>query len=121
MAEEGVIRLLYRDPQLFDNVPPLSPEEFSVPALGNMYRVLSAQSGGAPSMATLSGSLSADEIALLTILLQKPETTANGRKALSDYIEIMQTERQAQEQSEDLLSLAKNLRKKKGYTDQDGN
>ena len=121
MAEEGVIRLLYRDPQLFDNVPPLSPEEFSVPALGNMYRVLSAQSGGAPSMATLSGSLSADEIALLTILLQKPETTANGHKALSDYIEIMQTERQAQEQSDDLLSLAKNLRKKKGYTDQDGN
>lgn len=122
MAEEGVIRLLYKDPQLFDDVPELSPEEFSVPELGNMYRVLSQQTRAGPvTMASLSGALSADEISLLTILLQKPETAANGRKALSDYIDIMQTERQSREQSDDLLSLAENLRKKKGYTDQDGN
>lgn len=122
MAEEGVIRLLYKDPQLFDSFPPLVPEEFSVPELGNIYRVLREQTHtGAVVMAALSGNLTGDEISLLTILLQKPESVANGHKALSDYIEIIQNERRNREQSDDLLSLSENLRKKKGYREQDGN
>lgn len=124
MAEEGVVRLLCRAPELFDDAPSLSPEEFSVPELGNMYRVISEQThAGSISIAALSGSLSADEISLLTILLQKPESAANGHKALSDYIDIIKTEYQRREQSDDLLSLAESLRNKKGkgYRDQDGN
>lgn len=124
MAEEGVVRLLCRAPELFDDAPSLSPEEFSVPELGNMYRVISEQThAGSISIAALSGSLSADEISLLTILLQKPESAVNGHKALSDYIDIIKTEYQRREQSDDLLSLAESLRNKKGkgYRDQDGN
>lgn len=115
MAEEGVIRLLYRDPELFDDVASLSPEEFSVPELGNMYRVILEQTrAGNISIAALSGSLSPDEISLLTILLQKPESAANSHQALSDYIDIIQTEHRKGEQTDDLLSLAENLRNKKG-------
>lgn len=115
MAEEGVIRLLYRDPELFDDIASLSPEEFSVPELGNMYRVILEQTrAGTISIAALSGSLSPDEISLLTILLQKPESAANSHQALSDYIDIIQTEHRKSEQTDDLLSLAENLRNKKG-------
>lgn len=115
MAEEGVIRLLYRDPELFDDVASLSPEEFSVPELGNMYRVILEQTrAGTVSIAALSGSLSPDEISLLTILLQKPESAANSHQALSDYIDIIQTEHRKGKQTDDLLSLAENLRNKKG-------
>lgn len=115
MAEEGVIRLLYRDPELFDDIASLSPEEFSVPELGNMYRVILEQTrAGTVSIAALSGSLSPDEISLLTILLQKPESAANSHQALSDYIDIIQTEHRKGEQTDDLLSLAENLRNKKG-------
>lgn len=122
MAEEGVIRLLYKDPQLFDSFPPLAAEEFSVPELGNIYRVLLEKTRtGAVTMPALSGSLTNDEISLLTVLLEKPESVANGHRALSDYIEIIQTEHRKGEQSDDLISLSENLRKKKGYREQDGN
>ena len=122
MAEEGIIRLLYLDPELFDGITPPEPEDFTVPALGNIYRVLRERTRtGTVSLASLSGSLSTDEASLLTNLLQKPETVANGQSALSDYIDIMETERRNREQSDDLLGLAETLRKKKGYRDQDGN
>ena len=118
MAEEGVIRLLYLDPQLFDHIHPPGPEEFSVPELGNIYRVLREQTlAGNVSMAPLSGNLTPDEISLLTIILQKPEIIANGPQALSDYIEIIHSERQTREQTDDLLTLAEKLRQKKGYQD----
>ena len=40
MAEEGVIRLLYLDPTLLGDTPPLAPEEFSSPLLGKIYGVM---------------------------------------------------------------------------------
>ena len=120
MAEEGIIRLLYLDPQLFDSIDPPDPEEFTVPQLRNIYRVLSAHTRtGTASLASLSGSLSTEEAALLTNLLQKPEIIANGQTALSDYIDILRTEQQNREQSDNLLELAERLRKKKGYLDPD--
>ena len=130
------IQSLFGVPQVSDNgylmqvgVVPMTdahaqpePEDFTVPALGNIYRVLRERTRtGTVSLASLSGSLSTDEASLLTNLLQKPETVANGQSALSDYIDIMETERRNREQSDDLLGLAETLRKKKGYRDQDGN
>ena len=116
MAEEGIIRLLYLDSQLFDSISPPRPEDFSVPELGNIYRaILTLGATEDLSVAKLSGMLSPDEISLLTVILQKPETVANGHKALSDYIDIMMSERQ-DAGSMDLSSLAESLRKKKAYT-----
>ena len=68
------------------------------------------------TIAKLSGDLSSDEISLLTVILQKPETVANGQKALSDYIEIMESERRNRQGDMDLASFADTMRKKKAYT-----
>lgn len=120
MAEEGIVRLLYLDPQLLDgdNLP--GPEEFTVPELGHIYQVLRGHPrDGTPSIAALSGSLSPDEISLLTNLLQKPEILSNGKTALTDYIDIMHSERQDREPDGDLRTYAESLRKKKAYLAQD--
>lgn len=117
MAEEGIIRLLYLDSQLFDTITPPNPDHFSVPELGNIYRaILELGQTEDLSIAKLSGMLTPDEISLLTVILQKPEVIAKGQKALSDYIEIMESERQ-DDSSLDLASLAETMRKKKAYTD----
>lgn len=116
MAEEGIIRLLYLDSQLFDSITPPRPEDFSVPELGNIYRaILTLGTTEDLSVAKLSGMLSPDEVSLLTNILQKPETVANGQKALSDYIDIMVSERR-DDGSMDLSALAETMRKKKAYT-----
>lgn len=117
MAEEGVIRLLYKDSQLFDYITPPEPEQFTVPELGNIYRAIRKLGRTEDvTMAKLSGELSNDEISLLTVILQRPETVANGQKALSDYIEIMESERRDKQDDLDLASLADTMRKKKAYT-----
>ena len=117
MAEEGVIRLLYKDSQLFDRITPPDPEQFTVPELGNIYRAIrKLGTHDDVTIPKLSGELSGDEISLLTVILQKPETVANGQKALSDYIEIMDSERRNRQGDMDLASFADTMRKKKAYT-----
>ena len=117
MAEEGVIRLLYKDSQLFDRITPPEPEQFTVPELGNIYRAIrNLGRHDDVTIPKLSGELSGDEISLLTVILQKPETVANGQKALSDYIEIMESERRNRQGDMDLASFADTMRKKKAYT-----
>ena len=117
MAEEGIIRLLYRDSQLFDCITPPEPEQFTVPELGNIYRAIRKLGQQEDvSIPKLSGDLTNDEISLLTVIIQKPETVANGQKALSDYIEIMESERRNKQGDMDLASLADTMRKKKAYT-----
>lgn len=117
MAEEGIIRLLYLDSQLFDRITPPEPSDFSVPELGNIYRaVRKLGETDHVTVAKLSGELSPEEISLLTVILQKPETVANGQTALSDYIEIMESERRDRQGELDLASFADSMRKKKAYT-----
>ena len=117
MAEEGIIRLLYLDSQLFDRITAPEPEQFTVPELGNIYRAVRKLGRTEDvTIAKLSGDLSNDEISLLTVILQKPETVANGQKALSDYIEIMESERRNKQGDMDLASFADTMRKKKAYT-----
>jgi len=119
MAEEGIIRLLYLDSQLFDRISPPEPEQFTVPELGNIYRAIRKLGKTEDvTIAKLSGDLTNDEISLLTVILQKPETVANGQKALSDYIEIMESERRNKLDDMDLASFADTMRKKKAYTTQ---
>ncbi len=115
MAEEGVIRLLYLDSQLFDHVKAPEPEDFSVPELGNIYRAIRKLGQTEHvTVAKLSGELTPDELSLLTVILQKPETIANGQKALSDYIAIMESQRRGTGDMS-LQDLANAMREKKGY------
>ena len=116
IAEEGVIRLCYHEPQLFDN-PPILPEHFSSDVLGRFYAVLlqKARDHVSISMAALADSFTGEEISHLTMILQKPEVLANSAKALSDYIETIKSEKQNSIAQDDLLAFAQNMRNKKGY------
>ncbi len=115
-AEEGICRLLFLDPGLCKGKELPSPEDFSSPALADIYRELlkKLRNGDIISIASMSAALPPQEVSLLAELLQKPEALRNGDKALGDYIERI---RQQKEQggNADLLSLANKLRETKGY------
>ena len=116
LAEEGVIRLLYLDAALFDTVP-VQPEDFSSELLGRFYRVLldKTRHHSALSMAALGESFTGEEISHLTAILQKPEVLANGRQALSDYIDIIRDEQHSRDAQGDLRALAEQMRNRKRY------
>ena len=117
MAEEGIIRLLYLDSQLFDRITPPDPSHFTVPELGHIYQeMLELGRYDQVEIPKLAGRLSGDELSLLTTIIQKPETVANGLKALSDYIDIMEGERRSRQGNMSLTELAESMRNKKAYT-----
>ncbi len=94
MAEEGVLRLLLLDDSLFPAEPPLREDEFSSPLLGKVFSLLWQQKeqGSAPRLTSLAGELSGEEMSHMTNLCQKPESVANGRQALTDYITVIRGE-----------------------------
>ncbi len=94
MAEEGILRLLLLDDSLFPETPPLREEEFSSPLLGRVFSLLWRQreQSSAPKLSFLAGELSGEEMSHITNLCQKPESAANGRQALADYIAIVRRE-----------------------------
>lgn len=117
MAEEGVIRLLMQDDGIFPAEPPLREEEFSSPLLGRIYSQLWRCRGGS-SLAALSAVLTQEEMSHLTALLQKPESAANARQALADYIRIIREEyaKRSGRSAMDALAAARDTYKdKKGY------
>ena len=120
MAEEGVLRLLLRDESIFPSLSPLSETDFSSPLLGRIYTALwqRRQNGGSGSIAFLSGELTADEMSHLTTLLQKPESTAGARQALTDYIRIIREERDKRlgaAGTDPLAAAMDKFKDKKGY------
>ncbi len=116
-AEQGLIRLLYLEPELSrtDGLP--APEDFSSSALADIYRAVldKARRGEAISAATLGSSLSSGEMNLLVQLLQQPETLAHGERALTDYINRIRERREQKAGADDLRQLSEKLRQKKGY------
>ncbi len=117
-AEEGVIRLMYSDPALFRGRDGPAEGDFSSPALWRIFSALRllSQGSGPVSPAIMEQSLSPEEAALFSSILQKPESAANGSRALADYIDIMQRENRAAGQGpEDLLAFQKKMLEKKGY------
>ncbi len=116
LAEEGVIRLMYLDPSLLDGQT-LTPEDFSSPTLGRLFGILQEKAAqhATISLAALSATFTAEEIDHITAILQKPEVLANGRRALQDYINVIQTEKQTQSAEADLRAFAAQKRNKKGY------
>ena len=118
MAEEGVLRLLVLDESLFPETPALTAEQFSSPALGKMYAALleARAEGRALSAAALAGTLSGEEMSLLTGVLQKPESLANGARALEDYIRFIDKEYQKRAGTGDtdpLLAAQESIKRKR--------
>ncbi len=117
MAEEGVLRLLLRDEDIFPEVSPLDPSDFSSPLLGKIYGELwqSHLDGRGGSIAFLSGVLTGEEMSHLTTLLQKPESASGAQQALSDYIRIIREEKQKRDGSDPLAAAMDKFKDKKGY------
>lgn len=119
-AEEGVLRLVVLDPELFGSAAVLEPEHFSAPLLGKVFGLLRARwiNGLTVSLAALAGELEPAEMSHLSGVLTQPESLQNGARAMRDYIEIIETEaekRRLAGESEELLAMQKKLLEKKAY------
>jgi DNA primase len=100
MAEEGVIRLLYLDPELGRRCALPAEESFSSEALRHIYSALRGrlERGEAVSTAVLGEALSGPEMSLLVRILQKPEQLSRSGETLQDYIKIIQEQKELREQ-----------------------
>ena len=116
-AEEGIIRLLFLDQGLFKGKDLPKPEEFSSPALAQIYSALKTkfENGDIISTATLSATLPPELASLLAGILQKPEALRNGEMALKDYIARIRRQRELAADTADLRRLAERLKETKGY------
>ena len=118
MAEEGLLRMLLREPALFDKTAPLSAEQFSSPLLGKAFSLLQSRHRDSlqVSLAGLSEEFSPEELAHLTQVAQKKDELISD-EAFADYRRIILNEAaKAQLQSgEDLLALRDRLKQRKGY------
>ena len=119
-AEEGVLRLVILDPELFGSAAALEPEHFSAPLLGKVFGLLRERwtEGLTVSLAALAGELEPAEMSHLSGVLTQPESLQNGARAMRDYIEIIETEaekRRLAGESEELLAMQKKLLEKKAY------
>ena len=92
-AEEGVIRLLCAEPELFADVG-ISSEEFSSPLLAGFFTALTEQveRNNKTNVSLLAELFSSDEISHLTEILGEPIEPKNNAKALADYIDIIKIE-----------------------------
>ena len=117
-AEEGVLRLLLLDPSLHRELTQLRPEEFSSPRLGKAYALLlrRAEDGLSTQLSLLAGELTGEEMDHLTQVASSPESMANSRQSLADYIAVIRAEaiKRSGASGNDLLLAAQrsNLEKK---------
>ena len=119
-AEEGVVRLLLLEPDLFPQVEGLGPEQFSAPVLAKIYALLCQRhrEGRSTQLAALAGALSPEEMSHLVSVMDQPEALAHSAQALRDYIEIIETEalkRGGAGASDPLLAAREKFRERKAY------
>lgn len=117
MAEEGLLRLLFREPELFEQTQ-LTPEQFSSPLLGRVFGIwrMQYEQNRPVGIAALGEGFSGEEIAHLSGLIQKEQTLVS-ETALRDYVSVIREEyEKTQASPEDRLRQAqKRKREKKNY------
>lgn len=117
MAEEGLLRLLCKEPALFDQTP-LVPEQLSVPLFQRVYSALRERhrSGAGVTLGALAGELSAEEMTHLSAVLNRDDQPVS-EDALRDYISLIQQEaaRRSGTDGEALLQMAQRMKEQKGY------
>lgn len=118
MAEEGVVRMLQREPHLFARAQTLSAEQFSVEMFGRVFEAWRErwQEDLDVSPACLTAMLSAAEMSHLTAVLQKQDAPLSD-EAFDDCVRIIAEEHRRAQVSDagDLKALQERLRRKKGY------
>ena len=118
-AEEGVLRLMLVEPELFRAAGALEPEHFSSPELGKVYALLRRrfQEGRSVQLAALAGELDGEEMSYLADVLERPVSLPNSRQALEDYISVIETEavKRGGGEQDPLLAARDKFREKKAY------
>lgn len=116
MAEEGLLRLISKEPHLLDTVR-IPAERFSSPLLAKVYAAFRTQyeQGFSVGLSALSQELTAEEMAHVSSVLQKNELVSET--ALQDYIRVISTqyEKTLQGGEEQLLALRERKKKTTGY------
>ena len=117
VAEEGIIRLLFRDPVLLEDISNLKAEDFSSETLGHIYQILCRRIAAdeSISMSVMAQELTSEEMSLLVSILQKPEQLSSSSKALEDYIRRIREQKELAAGRTDLNALSNKLRERKGY------
>ncbi len=120
-AEEGLIGLIFADPELLAELSQrLSPSDFTVPTLSKVYDYVLArqQEGRLFTISDLEEILDSGEMSLVSGILSKPVHMASGRRAMEDYIQIMQMQKSKKKQeageTDALADLARQYREKQG-------
>ena len=118
MAEENLLRMLLRQPDLFDRAQALTREQFSVPMFGRAFDALRERWRDDLSVSpnSLSDLLTPEEMAHLTEILQKPDVILSD-EAFDDCVHII-TEEYGKTQIgglSDIKAMQERLLKKKGY------
>ena len=121
-AEEGVLSLLMTDETLFPQVGGLAPEQFSSPFLGKVFALLREryEEGGSLQLGALAGVLTGEEISQLSAILSRGAVHQNSRRAMADYIRIIETEtltRAGETDETALLAARETYQKIKGMGD----
>jgi DNA primase len=115
-AEEGVIRLLVLDSELFEVVKRLefNGGEFTSPFLSKVFGVMSERrSAGADMLpASILAVLDGAEASRFSVIIQKPEALSSGARAMQDYIEKIRAERLKKNAREDPLAVLQKYRDK---------
>ena len=113
MAEEGLLRLLLREPDLFEQVK-LTPEQFSSPLLGRVFGVWREEygQGRAVGIAALGEGFTKEEIAHLSGVIQKEQNLVS-ETALKDYVSVIREEyEKTQSSPEDRLRQAQERKRR---------
>lgn len=115
MAEEGLLALLFLEPNLMDSVGNLKAEQFSDEVLSKTFSWLRSRwdEGLNISVGAMSEGFSSEEISHITSITQKREGVVN-EQALRDYIAVIQSEAEKRG-SRDLMAALNRRRDKKGY------
>ncbi len=113
MAEEVLIRMLQRDPSLFQRAKSIDESYFSVPMFGRVFATwLENWKEDIPlSTGALGEILDSGEMSHLSRVLQNNDVTVS-ETAFDDCVRIL---REEGNKTEDLMALQARLKQKKGY------
>ncbi|MBQ4600908.1 MAG: DNA primase [Oscillospiraceae bacterium] len=116
MAEEAVIAMVLKQPELLEHTRKLEGEKFSSPLLGKVYTQLSQRyRQGLEVSAGVLAELSGEEMSHITGICQRQQA-APSEEALQDCIRTIEQEndRGKVSSAEDLLALRNKMKESKG-------
>ena len=118
MAEEGVLRLVLKEPAMFESCRNLEASQFSSPLLGRAFEALRQryEAGLAVQLGALGEAFTPQELNHLSAVAQKEDCLVS-EQAMEDCLSVIRAEsaRQNVSSTQDLLAIRRQMQEKKGY------